>query len=94
MAELTLDELKQILREGAGEDESVDLSGDVLDVPFMILGYDSLALLETAGRIERTYGVTLVDDAVSEAETPRLLLDLINEALVDVPEPVEPALAN
>lgn len=94
MAELTLDELKQILREGAGEDESVDLSGDVLDVPFMILGYDSLALLETAGRIERTYGVTLVDDAVSEAETPRLLLDLINEALIDVPEPVEPALAN
>lgn len=94
MAELTLDELKQILREGAGEDESVDLSGDVLDVPFMTLGYDSLALLETAGRVERTYGVTLVDDAVSEAETPRLLLDLINEALVDVPEPVEPALAN
>ncbi|MYW65840.1 actinorhodin polyketide synthase [Streptomyces sp. SID8379] len=94
MAELTLDELKQILREGAGEDESVDLSGDVLDVPFIDLGYDSLALLETAGRIERTYGVTLVDDAVSEAETPRLLLDLINEALVDVPELVEPALAS
>ncbi|MEU7040252.1 acyl carrier protein [Streptomyces varsoviensis] len=93
MAALTLDELKQILRESAGEDESVDLSGDVLDVPFIDIGYDSLALLETAGRVERIYGVTLVDDAVSEAETPRVLLDLINEALADVAEPVEPALA-
>ncbi|KOG87803.1 actinorhodin polyketide synthase acyl carrier protein [Streptomyces varsoviensis] len=72
MAALTLDELKQILRESAGEDESVDLSGDVLDVPFIDIGYDSLALLETAGRVERIYGVTLVDDAVSEAETPRV----------------------
>jgi len=34
----------------------VDLSGEIAD-----LGYDSLVLLEVAGRITRDYGVTLPD---------------------------------
>ncbi|MFC9700745.1 MULTISPECIES: acyl carrier protein [Streptomyces] len=80
MARLTLDTLLQILRESAGEEEGVDLGGDILDTPFVELGYDSLALLQATGRIERDLGVSLPDDVVAEAETPALLLDLVNGA--------------
>lgn len=81
MDRLTLDELKNLLRDCAGVEEGVDLDGDVIDVPFSVLGYDSLALLQTTGVIESDYGCTLDEDAVEEAETPRALLVLINEAL-------------
>ncbi|WP_405853311.1 acyl carrier protein [Streptomyces sp. NBC_00090] len=80
MARLTLDTLLQILRECAGEEEGVDLGGDILNTPFVELGYDSLALLQATGRIERDLGVALPDDVVAEAETPALLLDLVNGA--------------
>ncbi len=80
---MTLDELTALLRECAGEDEGVDLDGDVLDTPFSDLGYDSLAVLQTTGRIERDYAIRLSDDTVAEAETPRLLLDFINESLAE-----------
>lgn len=80
MARLTLDTLLQILRECAGEEEGVDLGGDILNTPFVDLGYDSLALLQATGRIERDLGVALPDDVVAEAETPALLLDLVNGA--------------
>ncbi|MFF8380345.1 acyl carrier protein [Streptomyces sp. NPDC015661] len=78
MAQLTLDALRTILVACAGEDDSADLSGDILDVTFEDLGYDSLALMESAARIEREFGVSLDDDDVNEALTPRLLLDLVN----------------
>ncbi|MFI2712180.1 acyl carrier protein [Micromonospora sp. NPDC018662] len=81
MTTLDLPTLKDILRECAGEDEDAELTGDILDVPFADLGYDSLALLETAGVIQRRYGARLQDDAVTQAQTPRALLDLANQAL-------------
>ncbi|MEV0374138.1 acyl carrier protein [Streptomyces sp. NPDC050636] len=76
--ELNLEELTQIMRECAGEDEAVNLDGDILDVPFADLGYDSLALLEAASRIERHLDIKLADDALGEAETPRQLLAAVN----------------
>ncbi|MEV5437243.1 acyl carrier protein [Streptomyces sp. NPDC052682] len=81
MPALTITELTALLRECAGEAESVNLDGDVLDVPFEVLGYDSLAVLQTTGRIERDYDVTLDEDAVTDAETPRQYLELVNEAI-------------
>lgn len=83
MAKLTITDLTDLLRECAGEDEAVDLDGEVLDTSFTDLGYDSLAVLQTTGRIERDYNLTLDEDAVSESETPRQYLDLVNEALGD-----------
>ncbi|MFF4346721.1 acyl carrier protein [Streptomyces sp. NPDC001530] len=77
--ELTLADLTRILRESAGEDEGIDLEGDILDTTFTDLGYDSLALLEAASRVERELGVKLSEDTVGEAETPRLFLALVNE---------------
>ena len=79
--EFTLNDLKRILLEGAGMAEGVDLDGDILDTDFDELGYESLALLETSGRIEREYGISLDDTAVTESGTPRALLDVVNAHL-------------
>ncbi|HSV65423.1 MAG TPA: acyl carrier protein [Mycobacteriales bacterium] len=81
MARLTLDTLVRIMRESAGEEEGVDLDGDILDTLFIDLGYDSLALLQTTGRIERDFGIELDDYVLAEAETPRALLELVNADL-------------
>ncbi|WP_330290078.1 acyl carrier protein [Streptomyces sp. NBC_00576] len=80
--EFTVDDLKRILREGAGADEGVDLDGDILDTDFESLGYESLAMLETGSRIEREFGVMLDDDAVTDARTPRALIEAVNGVLV------------
>lgn len=74
----TIDDLKAILREGAGADEGVDLDGDILDAEFDALGYESLAMLETAGRIEREYGISLDEEIFADARTPRALIALVN----------------
>jgi len=76
----TLTDLVTMLRESAGEEEGVDLDGDVLDTPFIELGYDSLALLQVVGRIQRERGIEVPDDAVVDTESPRELLSLINGA--------------
>ena len=81
MAKFTVRELVGKLRECAGQDEAVDLDGDIVDVPFSDLGYDSLALFNTVGSIERDYAISLSDDAVTKAGTPQLLLDMINDQL-------------
>ncbi|MYR39218.1 acyl carrier protein, partial [Streptomyces sp. SID4944] len=70
-----LADLKRILKEGVGADESVDLEGDILDVDFEALGYESLAMLETGTRIEREFGITLDDETVTKTATPRGLIE-------------------
>ncbi|CAD5931321.1 acyl carrier protein [Streptomyces cyaneofuscatus] len=77
----TIDDLKRILFEGAGADESAALGGDILDTDFENLGYDSLALLETGGRIEREYGITLDDEVLNDNRTPRALVEAVNDNL-------------
>jgi len=79
--EFTANDLRRILLEGAGADEGVDLDGDILDVRFEALGYESLALLETGSRIEREYGITLDEDALAVANTPRALIATVNSQL-------------
>ncbi|GAA2611455.1 phosphopantetheine-binding protein [Streptomyces tubercidicus] len=79
--EFTLHDLKRILLAGAGAEEGVDLDGDILDVPFKALGYESLALLETGSLIEREYDISLDDDALTDADTPRALIAVVNTHL-------------
>ncbi|MCB5165724.1 acyl carrier protein [Streptomyces bambusae] len=81
MDRLTLDDLKRILRECAGEDEGIDLDGDVLDLNWFELGYDSLAILQTTGLIERDFDVMLDEEALDDADTPRRYLAMVNELL-------------
>jgi len=81
MDALTIDGLRRILRECAGVAEDVDLDGDIADVAFSDLGYDSLALLESASRIEREFSIKLADEAVTEAKSPRMLLLVVNQTI-------------
>jgi act minimal PKS acyl carrier protein len=78
---LTINQLRTILVQSAGEAEGYDLDGDIEDIEFEDLGYDSICLLEAAGRIERDCGVKLDDDLIVSARTPRALLAVVNEQL-------------
>lgn len=79
MSEFTLDDLRRILRAGAGDSGALD--GDITDVPFTELGYDSLAMLELSSRIEREYGVPVPDDAALAMRTPAAALAFVNDRL-------------
>ncbi|MEV7194318.1 acyl carrier protein [Streptomyces sp. NPDC093510] len=81
MQELIFTDLRTILVECAGEEEDATFTEEVLDVPFTELGYDSLAVLETAAAVGQRYGVELRDEDVADAVTPRAFLQLVNHAL-------------
>ncbi len=81
MTLLTLNELVTLLHECAGVDESVDMTGDIANIGFDDLGYDSLALFNTVGRIERDYEIRLGDNVVGMVQTPAELVMLVNDAL-------------
>ncbi|ATW50543.1 acyl carrier protein [Streptomyces coeruleorubidus] len=80
MAELSLAELREIMRQSLGEDEVPDLA-DADTVTFEDLGLDSLAVLETVNHIERTYGVKLPEEELAEVRTPHSMLIFVNERL-------------
>jgi minimal PKS acyl carrier protein len=81
MTALTLEDLRLIMREAAGDDEAVDLEQDILDVPFVELGFDSLAMLETVTLVKRRTGVAIADDELDAIATPRALLDKVGAEL-------------
>ncbi|WP_018540030.1 MULTISPECIES: acyl carrier protein [unclassified Streptomyces] len=78
MPQMTLDDLRRLLIDCAGATDDDSLSGDILDADFTSLGYDSLAMLETAARITSEYGVQIPDERIAELTTPRAVLDLVN----------------
>jgi minimal PKS acyl carrier protein len=79
MPEFTADDLRAVIRGTVGVDDSVDLDGDIGDVPFGELGYDSLAVLEIANKIKKDFGVVIPDDLIVELETPRELIGYVNQ---------------
>jgi act minimal PKS acyl carrier protein len=83
MPEFTIDDLKRIMRACAGEDETVDLDGDIMDRSFDELGYDSLALLETTSRTERELGIKLPEELMGDVHTAREYLDFVNGRLAE-----------
>jgi act minimal PKS acyl carrier protein len=80
MSQLTMEQLKDLLRTSAGEAEATSLGQDISQTSFNELGYDSLALIETAALIKRSFGVDVTDDIV-EIETPSALVDFVNAKL-------------
>lgn len=82
MTNIKLDDVWRLLRESAGVDESVDLSGDVDHQNFDDLGYDSLAVLEITARIEQEFGVKIREDDVEALTTPAQLVDYVNSQSV------------
>jgi minimal PKS acyl carrier protein len=83
MRRLTLADLVQLMRECGGTDEVVAPLGDIVDAEFDAIGCDSITLLEVTGRIQREFGVNLVDDVLAAVRTPGELLGMVNEAIGD-----------
>jgi act minimal PKS acyl carrier protein len=83
MPAMTIDDLVRFLTESAGYEEALGTTADVTDAAFEDLGYDSLALLETAARIEQEFGITVPDGEMTELRTPRAVIDLVNSLLAE-----------
>ncbi|MBO3749321.1 acyl carrier protein [Streptosporangiaceae bacterium NEAU-GS5] len=81
MAMFTQADLVGYMRRAAGEDESISLDGDIAEVTFADLGYDSLAVMEIASLAERELGVRLPEETMAGVETPQQFVDLVNEQL-------------
>lgn len=78
MDRFTVDDIRRIMREAAGEDESAPLDGDIDQVLFSDLGYDSLALLQLVARVRQEFGVAMPDEAVAQMQTPADAVRYIN----------------
>ncbi|MGK8489955.1 acyl carrier protein [Nocardia asiatica] len=78
---MTITELRSILVACAGGEDLAELDSDISGVEFEELGYDSLALIETAARIQRDFGVTIPEEQLIEVKTPQELVDIVNAQL-------------
>ena len=77
----TTNELREIMRSCAGPGEHPELEGEFIDTSYEDLGFDSLAVLELATRIQQDLGVPFPDDAVAEMLTPHDVLDYVNQQM-------------
>ncbi|MFC8507212.1 acyl carrier protein [Streptomyces sp. NPDC057411] len=83
MTQLTTDRLMEIIRDCAGEGDPVAGDRRPEELEFTALGYDSLALLETASRLEREFQVSLGEEEFGLARTPAQLTALVNRLLAE-----------
>ncbi|WP_405160951.1 acyl carrier protein [Nocardia sp. NBC_01499] len=81
-----IDTLREILLECAGELEGIEQIDNIADTEFDDLGYDSIALLETAARVEQRFGIKISDDAFDELTTPRAFVEYVVAELVPAEE--------
>jgi minimal PKS acyl carrier protein len=77
----TVNTLRDIMRACAGPGEHPELQGEFIDVTYEDLGFDSLAVLQMATRIQQDLGVPVPDDAVAVMVTPRDALDYVNKQM-------------
>ncbi|MFJ4524559.1 acyl carrier protein [Streptomyces sp. NPDC088810] len=80
---ITADELRGILVRCAGIDDAGRSDQEILDLTFEELGYDSLALMETAAVLQREFGIEIPDDELFATDTPRALLDRASSAVAN-----------
>jgi act minimal PKS acyl carrier protein len=84
MKKFTMADLTRVMRAAAGEDELVNLDEKILECSFGELGYDSLAVLETASRVEREFGVDFDEEAMAVVESPTQFVELVNSELASL----------
>lgn len=77
MSPVRLSDLVSVLAECGTADAAVPITEEVLDEPFYDLGYDSLLLLQAVDRILDRHGVQVPEEVLELAETPRMLLELV-----------------
>lgn len=75
--DITIEEIFDILEETAGLDEDVVLGPEHADTPFKDLGYDSLAVLELSGQLQRRLDVELPADCCSKMTSASATRELI-----------------
>ncbi|MBA9005519.1 MULTISPECIES: acyl carrier protein [Thermomonospora] len=80
MAQFTLDDVRRLIRACAGE-SGAELDGDIAQITFEELGYDSLAVLEMAAKVQQEYGIPMPDEAVEQMRTPQEAVDYISGRL-------------
>jgi act minimal PKS acyl carrier protein len=80
---MTIDDLLGILKDCAGEGENLEPAASLHDTTFDEMGYDSLAVIEAAARIEQDYGIAIPDDDIADLRTPRALLTAVNESIAE-----------
>ncbi|MEU7146163.1 acyl carrier protein [Nocardia sp. NPDC046473] len=83
MSSLTIDTLRGLMRKALGEDDTVDLSGDILDAEMGELGFDSLAIIDVVQRLERDYKIAIPESLATEETTPRQLLEVVNTTVTE-----------
>lgn len=77
MYDITVEEIFDILEEFAGVEDDVVLDESQADTPFRDLGYDSLAVLELQGQLERRLGVDLPAGAAQDMVSANATRDLV-----------------
>lgn len=78
----TLDDLRGVMRGCVRMDEEVSLDTDIGDMTFGDLGYDSLAMLEMAAKLQNDLCVEIPGDVVMVTLTPNSVIDYVNVARV------------
>ncbi|MBF6328254.1 acyl carrier protein [Nocardia transvalensis] len=80
MTKITMADIERILVACAGSEEDIDTSVGFAERSFEEMGYDSLALMESAAVIKQEYGITIPDEDLVDVETPKALLELVEAA--------------
>lgn len=75
-----LEDLKTVMRRCTGTNDASSLDGDITNVRFRDLGYDSLAVLEIASNLQRAYRIAFSDEAIEQMVTPADVLQYLNTA--------------
>ena len=81
MEQFTVVDLVRTMRQAAGDGDAADLDGHILDMEFEELGYDSLAMMETASVVERQFSVELPEEEMADVTTPRAFVSFVNARL-------------
>jgi act minimal PKS acyl carrier protein len=81
MIEITLEDLVQIMRKCAGEDENLIANDAVANTDFEELGYDSLALMAASSEVEKNYGVAVGEGELVEIRNLASFVELVNKKL-------------
>ncbi len=78
---VTVEDIRRILVACSGAPELEVPDVDFADTSLEDLGYDSLALMESAAAIEQEYGVKISDDTFGAAKTPRELTRIVESEI-------------
>ncbi|MDW3848652.1 phosphopantetheine-binding protein [Micromonospora aurantiaca] len=84
MRQFTIEDLRAIIEECLGGEDTAAVTEATLHDRFDDLGFDSLALYEIVTRIQDGLHVTIPDEAVDRLRTPAEVLEYVNGRLAGV----------